>query len=63
MGCELGELIYNNDGIKLLRLAEQTHNPRELYDSHIQSTYRSGCVFRAYIESVEFIDFIVYLFR
>jgi len=27
IGHVLGELIYNNDGIKLLRFAEQTHNP------------------------------------
>jgi len=58
----LDKLIHNNDGIKMLRFAEQTHNSRELNVSPIHSTYRSDFLLPALVKSGQQADSIVYLF-
>jgi hypothetical protein len=39
--CVLDKLIHNNEMVKMLRFAGQTHNSRKLYISPTQSTFCS----------------------
>jgi hypothetical protein len=47
--CVLDKLTHNNEMVKMLRFAGQTHNSRKLYISPTQSTFCSKYILRAQI--------------